>query len=83
MLGVRRDEKEAMGKKFGFSFSWKRASGLSALKGKLSRKTGVPLTRGGRQRKFGKMAGCCVPLLVIGGISFLACSKIVQLISLN
>ena len=56
-------------KKFGFSWSWKRASGLSAAKGKLSRKLGVPLTRSGRQRKLGRMLGCCIPFaLLIGGI---------------
>jgi hypothetical protein len=46
----------------GLSFSWKRAVGLSAAKGKLSRKIGVPLTRSGRQRKAGRAAGCCVLL---------------------
>ncbi len=54
-----------MGKKFGFSFSLKRASGLSAAKGKLSRKLGVPLTRAGRQRKVGQALGCCVMLATI------------------
>jgi len=48
-------------KKYGFSWSWKRASGLSAAKGKLSRKLGIPLTRAGRQRKVGKSLGCCFP----------------------
>ena len=42
-----------MGRKFGFSFSWKRAIGLSAAKGKISRAIGIPLTREGRRRKFG------------------------------
>lgn len=46
---------------FGGSWSWKRASGLSSAKGRLSRKIGIPLTRAGRQRKLGKMAGCCLP----------------------
>jgi len=49
-----------MGRKFGFSWSWKRAFGLSALKGKISRKIGIPLTRRGRQQKAGRAAGCCV-----------------------
>jgi len=52
-------------KKFGFSWSWKRASGLSAAKGKLSRKLGIPLTRFGRQRKVGKTMGCCIPLALL------------------
>lgn len=50
-------------KTYGFSFSWKRASGLSAAKGRISRKIGIPLTRSGRQRKVGQMAGCCVLLI--------------------
>ena len=49
-----------MGREFGFSWSWKRAIGLSALKGKISRKLGIPLTRLGRQQKAGRAAGCCV-----------------------
>lgn len=49
----------------GLSFSWKRASGLSAAKGKLSRQLGIPLTRAGRQRKVGKAMGCCIPFAFI------------------
>lgn len=41
-------------------FSWKRLSGISGAKSKISRKIGVPLTRSGRQRKFGAAAGCLV-----------------------
>ena len=51
-----------MGRKHGFSFSWKRATGISGMKSRVSRKTGIPLTRSGRQRKVGRAAGCCVPL---------------------
>ena len=54
-----------MGKKFGVSFSWKRALGISATKGRVSRATGLPLTRSGRQRKVGRAMGCLV-LLGIG-----------------
>ena len=61
-----------MGKKFGFSFSWKRAIGLSAAKGRLSRKIGIPLTRAGRQRKVGQLAGCCIPFVAIIAILGLA-----------
>lgn len=56
-----------MGRKFGFSFSAKRALGISAAKARISRKVGIPLTRAGRQRKFGKAAGCCVPLALCAG----------------
>ncbi len=34
-------------------FSWARFFGLSAAKSNLSRKIGIPLTKGGRQRKAG------------------------------
>jgi hypothetical protein len=40
-----------MGRKFGLSFSWKRALGISAAKGKLSKAIGIPLTKRGRDRK--------------------------------
>jgi hypothetical protein len=54
---------------FGFSWSWKRAIGLSALKGRISRMIGIPLTRSGRQQKIGRMLGCSVMLMgVLGGI---------------
>lgn len=36
-------------------FSWKRFFGISALKSKISRKIGIPLTRSGRQRKIGAL----------------------------
>ena len=42
-------------KKYGFSFSWKRAIGLSGLKSKISRKIGIPLTESGRERKVGHL----------------------------
>jgi hypothetical protein len=54
-------------KKFGFSWSWRRALGISAAKGRLSRAIGIPLTRSGRQRKLGKSLGCCIPLLFLVG----------------
>lgn len=58
--------------KFGFSWSWKRAVGISGLKNKISRKIGIPLTRSGRQRKVGKMMGCCIPILIfIGTVIYL------------
>jgi hypothetical protein len=36
-------------------FSWKRFLGISALKAKISRKIGIPLTKSGRQRKLGAL----------------------------
>ena len=41
----------------GLSFSWKRALGITALKQKISRATGIPTSRAGRQRKLGKWLG--------------------------
>lgn len=38
----------------GLSFSWKRAVGITAAKQKISRKTGIPTTRQGLERKVGK-----------------------------
>jgi hypothetical protein len=57
-----------MGRKFGFSWSWKRALGISAVRGRFARLTGVPTTRSGMERKIGRMAtcGCCLgPLLAL------------------
>lgn len=54
----------------GLSFSWKRALGISAAKGRLSRKIGIPLTRSGRERKVGRAMGCMVPLCICGGAGF-------------
>jgi hypothetical protein len=42
-------------RKYGFSFSWKRALGISGAKASISRKIGIPLTRSGRERKLGRM----------------------------
>jgi len=43
-------------------FSWKRAVGITRVKQKISRATGIPLTKSGRQRKIGKIAtgGGCI-----------------------
>lgn len=50
-----RERRISMGRKFGVSFSWKRALGISSAKRKLSRVCGIPLTKWGRERKFGRM----------------------------
>ena len=61
----------------GLTFSWKRALGASAAKAKFARATGIPTTRGGRERKIGRLisgGGCCLMLsalsLVVCGICF-------------
>lgn len=43
-----------MGKKFGFSWSWKRATGVSSFKQKIAKTTGIPTTKGGIERKIGR-----------------------------
>jgi hypothetical protein len=48
-------------------FSWKRLSGYSAAKSRISRATGVPFTKSGRQRKVGRIVtggGCLLPCLL-------------------
>ena len=60
-----------MGKKFGVSFSWKRAMGVSSAKAKFARATGIPTTRQGRQRKAGAAMGCMIPIIFILGIFIL------------
>ena len=44
-----------MGKKLGFSFSWKRAVGITAAKTSFAKSTGIPTTKGGIERKIGRM----------------------------
>ena len=39
----------------GLSFSWKRALGVTRLKQKIARKTGIPTTKQGSQRKLERM----------------------------
>ena len=55
-------------------FSWKRALGITRTKQRISRKTGIPLTKSGRQRKFGAgiLRGC--------GCSTLGFSLLISLI---
>ncbi len=39
----------------GLSFSWKRFLGISGAKTKIARKTGVPTTKGGLEKKVGSV----------------------------
>jgi len=41
-------------KKFGLSFSWKRAVGISGFKQSVAKKTGIPTTKSGMERKVGR-----------------------------
>lgn len=53
-------------------FSWKRALGVTKAKRRISRATGIPWTKSGRQRKAGAAMGCCtliaIPLLGIASL---------------
>ena len=49
----------------GLSFSWKKASGITKAKKAVARKTGIPTTKSGRQRKVGKALGCCIPFVIL------------------
>lgn len=63
----------------GLSFSWKRALGVTKAKQNFARKTGIPTSKAGMQRKVGKAAmggGCLLPVLsfcgvFVGGIALL------------
>lgn len=39
----------------GLTFSWKRAIGLTQLKQKISRQTGIPMSKQGIERKIGNV----------------------------
>ena len=41
--------------KFGFSFSLSRLLGITGIKQSFARKSGIPTTRGGLERKLGNM----------------------------
>jgi hypothetical protein len=60
-------------------FSWKRFVGISAVKAKISRKIGIPLTKSGRDQKIGRMVtrgGCLVvlfvPLAILTAVMFIS-----------
>ena len=60
-------------------FSWKRAVGVTRAKSRISRKTGIPLSKSGRQRKVGRAVtggGCLVPLLTIALLVVAACGAV-------
>lgn len=38
----------------GLSFSWKRAIGITQVQQKIARKTGIPMSKQGLERKVGK-----------------------------
>lgn len=41
--------------KYGISFSWKRLLGISGLRSSVAQKTNIPTTKGGMERKLGRL----------------------------
>ena len=54
----------------GLSFSWRRAIGLSQVESEISRKTGIPLTRSGRQKKMGRIFSHLIGWMFAGLVAF-------------
>lgn len=64
----------------GLTFSWKRALGVTKAKRKISKSTGVPLTRAGRRQKLARSAGCSLLLLEsLGSLLTLCIFAVVRL----
>jgi hypothetical protein len=53
-------------KSYGFSFSWKRAVGISGAKQSFARKTGIPTTKQGLERKIGSSILSTILSLFLG-----------------
>jgi hypothetical protein len=53
----------------GVSYSWRRAIGLSGFLNGIARRTGVPTSRSGRQRKVGQFAIKALGVIVLGAIA--------------
>ena len=64
----------------GISFSWKRALGITKAKQRFARKTGIPTSRAGLQRKVGRAAmGGCLLYAVLGlAIAVLAIALLIM-----
>ncbi|MEJ5993306.1 hypothetical protein WG904_02660 [Pedobacter sp. Du54] len=50
---------------FGFSFSWKRALGITGLKQRFAHRLGIPTTKQGMERKI----GASILSLILKGLS--------------
>ena len=51
----------------GLSYSWKRAIGISGAKQRFARRTGIPTTRSGLQRKIGSIVMKFLMGMISGG----------------
>jgi len=52
--------------KFGWSFSWKRALGITSAKQRFARKTGIPTSKQGIERKIGSSILSAVLKIITG-----------------
>jgi len=66
---------------YGFSFSWRRALGVSATNGRVSRSIGIPLTRSGRRQKLGRMVESGAIVVLLGAIFTTAAGFAVGLVN--
>jgi len=51
----------------GLSYSWKRAAGITGARQRIARRTGIPTTRSGLERKIGAMIINIIFALLTGG----------------
>lgn len=63
----------------GVSFSAKRALGVTSAKRKISKATGIPMTKAARQRKAGQLMGCGIYVLCAAAIIALAVVLLIAL----
>lgn len=49
------------------SYSWKRATGISSVKQRISKRVGIPMTKGGVERKIGSFIIKMITSLLRGG----------------
>lgn len=62
-------------------FSWRRLTGISGAKARISRATGVPFTRSGRNQKIGRAVtggGCLIPVALIVAAVLLLLRKVAR-----
>jgi len=64
-------------------FSWKRLTGVTRAKSKISRTTGIPLTKSGLQRKIGKMVtgGGCLVVIIAGAAVAVAVVFLIKMLT--
>ena len=52
--------------KFGWSFSWKRALGITSSKQRFARKTGIPTSMQGMEKKIGSSIRSTILKIILG-----------------